>query len=68
MAFGAGGGPVTAEDWREMAEEHRAVGMAMVVSPDEYAELVRLRICHDPADMADHTTHVWGVPLVVDRG
>jgi hypothetical protein len=57
---------VTITEWEERAEEHRLAGEPLRIGPDEYAALVRLRLAHDPLDMADHTTHLFGVPLLVD--
>lgn len=55
----------TVGEWEELAELHRLEGESLVVSPDEYAALVRLRLCHDPLDTADHSKHLFSVPLVV---
>lgn len=57
---------MTADEWRSEATRARYDGTPLTVTPDEYAELVRLRLAHDPASFADHTTHLDGVPLVVD--
>ena len=56
---------MTAEEWEEWAECARFEGVPLDVDPAEYAELVRLRLVHDPLDMADHATHLFGVPLKV---
>lgn len=57
---------MTAEEWRERAERATFDGVPLVVGPDEYAELVRLRLAHDPLDMADHSRWLFDVPLVFD--
>lgn len=59
---------MTADEWVRSAQAHAFLGKPLVVTPDGYAELVRLRLAHDPADMADHSTHLLGVPLIVDLG
>ena len=58
---------MTADEWHDLAAEASNIGGAPLrITPAEYAELVRLRLAHDPLDWADHTTHLDGVPLVVD--
>jgi len=57
---------VTAGEWHDLAGAMGHVGTPLRITPAEYAELVRLRLAHDPLDWADHTTHLDGVPLVVD--
>ena len=57
---------MTVGEWEERAEAARLDGVPLHVDPGEYAALVRLRLCHDPLSMEDHTSHLFGVPLVVD--
>lgn len=57
---------MTAADWHDLAEECRTAGERITVGPTQYAELVRLRLAHDPLSMEDHTTHLDGVPLIFD--
>jgi hypothetical protein len=56
---------MTVTEWEERAEEHRLAGEPLTIGPDEYAALVRLRLCSDPLSMADHDETLFGVPLVV---
>ncbi len=56
---------MTVTEWEERAEEHRLAGEPLRIDPDEYASLVRLRLCHDPLSMEDHSRWLFGVPLVV---
>lgn len=57
---------MTREEWRERAEEHRSAGVPLRIGADEYAELVRHRLCSDPANLAHHDETLFGVPLVVE--
>lgn len=57
---------MTAAEWHALADDCRSAGAGLIVDPDGYAELVRLRLAHDPLDMADHSTHLDGVPLILD--
>ncbi len=57
---------MTTEEWHSLAAQAGFDGAPLTIGPDEYAELIRLRLAHDPLNFADHTTHLDGVPLVVD--
>ncbi len=54
--------------WRHRAAQARYAGEAVVVTREEYAELVRLRLCSDPLDIEEHDHDLWGVPLEVNGG
>lgn len=56
---------MTRDEWVERVEEHRSVGEPLVIGPDEYAELVRLRMCSSPGNPVHHDEHLLGVPLEV---
>lgn len=57
---------MTREQWEQRAQAHAFLGEPLHVDGSGYAELVRLRLAHDPLDFADHTAHLCGVPLIVD--
>ncbi len=57
---------MTVGEWEEWAECARIEGEPLHVGPDEYASLVRLRLCRDPRDMGDHSPTLFGVRLEVD--
>lgn len=56
---------MTVGEWEERAEAARLDGVPLTIGPDEYAALVRLRLCSDPIDIAEHDHDLFGVPLVV---
>lgn len=56
---------MTVGEWEERAEEHRLAGEPLRIGPDEYASLVRLKLCGDPGNPLHHDEHLFGVPLVV---
>jgi hypothetical protein len=41
-------------------------GEPLRIDADEYAELIRVGLAHDPRDMADHTRDLLGVPIYVE--
>ena len=57
---------MTIGEWEERAEVARLAGEPLRIGPAEYAALVRLKLAHDPLTMADHSSHLFGVPLVVE--
>lgn len=56
---------MTIGEWQDRAEAARLEGNPLTIDAAEYASLVRLRLCSDPLSMEDHSTHLWGVPIVV---
>lgn len=59
---------MTAEEWHARAAQSGFDGVPLTIGPGEYAELVRLRLAHDPLSWADHTADLDGVPLILDIG
>ncbi len=53
--------------WWDRALEASHAGEPLRIGPSEYAELVRLRLCSDPADPADRDELLFNVPLIVDE-
>lgn len=56
---------MTKEEWTACAVAHAVAGIPLIVTPDQYAELVRLRMCSDPGNPLHHDEHLLGVPLEV---
>ncbi len=56
---------MTATEWHDRAEACRLAGDRLVIDPDEYASLVRLKLCSDPGNPLHHDLDLFGVPLVV---
>lgn len=56
---------MTVGEWEDRAEACRLAGEKLVIAPDQYASLVRLKLCSDPGNPLHHDEHLFGVPLVV---